>query len=125
MNKVFWIRCVALSGAMSVLLGAFAAHGLEGRLSQSYIDTFQTAVLYQFIHTLALFGLILLPSSLLNEKYQRRIASLFCFGIFAFSGSLYFLVLLNLPSLGIITPIGGSAFIIGWIMLFFVTGRGD
>tara|TARA_B100001063_G_C16627934_1_gene484222 strand:- start:354 stop:731 length:378 start_codon:yes stop_codon:yes gene_type:complete len=125
MNKVFWTRFVALSGAMSVLLGAFAAHGLEGRLSQSYIDTFQTAVLYQFIHTLALFGLILLPSSLLNEKYQRRIASLFCFGIFAFSGSLYFLVLLNLPSLGIITPIGGSAFIIGWIMLFFVTGRGD
>ena len=125
MNKVFWTRFVALSGAMSVLLGAFAAHGLEGRLSQSYIDTFQTAVLYQFIHTLALFGLILLPSSLLNEKYQRRIASLFCLGILAFSGSLYFLVLLNLPSLGIITPIGGSAFIIGWIMLFFVTGRGE
>ena len=110
---------------MSVLLGAFAAHGLEGRLSQSYIDTFQTAVLYQFIHTLALFGLILLPSSLINKKYQLRVASTFCFGIFTFSGSLYALVLLNLPSLGIITPIGGSAFIIGWIMLFFATGRGN
>ena len=125
MNKVFWTRFVALSGAMAVLLGAFAAHGLEGRLSQSYIDTFQTAVLYQFIHTLALFVLILLPGSLINEKYQHRIASMFCLGILTFSGSLYSLVLLNLPSLGIITPIGGSAFIIGWIMLFFATGRGD
>ena len=110
---------------MSVLLGAFAAHGLEGRLSQSYIDTFQTAVLYQFIHTLALFGLILLPGSLISGKYQRRIASMFGLGILTFSGSLYSLVLLNLPSLGIITPIGGSAFIIGWIMLFFAAGRGD
>ena len=125
MNKVFWTRFVALSGAMSVLLGAFAAHGLEGRLSPSYIDTFQTAVLYQFIHTLALFGLILLPGSLINEKYQRRIASMFCLGFLTFSGSLYSLVLLNLPSLGIITPIGGSAFLIGWIMLFFATGRGN
>ena len=110
---------------MSVLLGAFAAHGLEGRLSPSYIDTFQTAVLYQFIHTLALFGLILLPGSLINGKYQRRIASMFCLGILTFCGSLYSLVLLNVPSLGIITPIGGSAFIIGWMMLFFSTERGN
>jgi uncharacterized membrane protein YgdD (TMEM256/DUF423 family) len=50
---------------------------------------------------------------------------MFCLGILTFSGSLYSLVLLNLPSLGIITPIGGSAFIIGWIMLFFATGRGN
>jgi uncharacterized membrane protein YgdD (TMEM256/DUF423 family) len=57
MNKILWLRLVGISGAVCVILGAFAAHGLEGRLSERYMDVFQTAVLYQFLHTLALIGI--------------------------------------------------------------------
>ena len=123
MNKILWLRLIGISGAVCVMLGAFAAHGLEGRLSERYLDVFQTAVFYQLVHTLALLGLICLPDQLVNPKVRYWAAISFALGILIFSGSLYLLVFTHIGALGMITPIGGSAFIVGWLLLFFIAKR--
>ena len=119
MNKIAWIKIIALSGALSVAMGAFAAHGLDGSLSPRLMDTFRTAVLYQFLHSLALLGIICLPEQLLQSGRQLWVARSFLVGIILFSGSLYALVFTGISALGIITPLGGTAFIVGWGTLFF------
>lgn len=119
MNKTAWIKIIALSGALSVAMGAFAAHGLDGSLSPRLMDTFRTAVLYQFLHSLALLGIICLPEQLLQSGRQLWVARSFLAGIILFSGSLYALVFTGISALGIITPLGGTAFIVGWGSLFF------
>ena len=123
MNKVFWLKFVALNGFLSVLLGAFAAHGLEDQLLDRYMDTFRTAVLYHFLHTLALLAVISLPDHLASASLCHWVAVSFATGIMLFSGSLYLMVLTNAPSLGMVTPIGGLAFIAGWGLLFFAARR--
>jgi len=123
MNKVFWLKFVAFSGVLSILLGAFAAHGLEDQLSDRYMDTFRTAVLYHFLHTLALLAVISLPDHLAKAPLCHWAAVSFASGIVLFSGSLYLLVLTNMPALGMVTPIGGLAFITGWGLLFFAARR--
>jgi uncharacterized membrane protein YgdD (TMEM256/DUF423 family) len=123
MNKLRWIQFVSLSGALAVALGAFAAHGLEGSLSAKYLATFRTAVLYQFLHTLALMGLICLPDGLVNSRLQTISAQSFALGIVLFSGSLYLLVATGISALGMITPLGGLAFIAGWLTLFVACRR--
>jgi uncharacterized membrane protein YgdD (TMEM256/DUF423 family) len=123
MNKVFWLRFVALNGVLSVVLGAFAAHGLEDQLSDRHMATFRTAVLYHFLHTLALLAVINLPDQLAKASLCHWAAVSFAAGIVLFSGSLYLLVLTNTPTLGMVTPIGGLAFIAGWGLLFFAAGR--
>lgn len=119
MNKTAWLKIVALSGALSVAMGAFAAHGLDGSLSPRLMDTFRTAVLYQFLHSLALLGIICLPEQLVCRDRQMWVARGFLVGIILFSGSLYALVFTGISALGIITPIGGTAFIFGWSILLF------
>ncbi|MDA8781593.1 DUF423 domain-containing protein [Porticoccaceae bacterium] len=123
MNKPRWIQFVALSGALAVALGAFAAHGLEASLSAKYLATFRTAVLYQFLHTLALMGLICLPDGLVNSRLQTNVAQSFALGILLFSGSLYLLVATGISALGMITPLGGLAFIAGWLTLLVASRR--
>lgn len=123
MNKVFWLRFVALNGVLSVVLGAFAAHGLEDQLSDRHMATFRTAVLYHFLHTLALLAVINLPDQLAKASLCHWAAVSFAAGIVLFSGSLYLLVLTNTPTLGMVTPLGGLAFIAGWGLLFFAAGR--
>ena len=123
MNKVFWLRFVALNGVLSVVLGAFAAHGLEDQLSDRHMATFRTAVLYHFLHTLALLAVISLPDRLAKASLCHCAAVSFAIGIVLFSGSLYLLVLTNTPTLGMVTPFGGVAFIAGWGLLFFAARR--
>ena len=123
MNKVFWLRFVALNGVLSVVLGAFAAHGLEDQLSDRHMATFRTAVLYHFLHTLALLAVISLPDQLAKPSLCHWAAVSFAAGIVLFSGSLYLLVLTNTPTLGMVTPFGGVAFIAGWGLLFFAARR--
>lgn len=101
----------------SVILGAFGAHSLEPILIENdRIDTFETAVRYQFFHSLAI-----IIAGLIFGKYQNKkskiAAILFLIGIIIFSGSLYILSITNITWLGAITPIGGLAFIVGWIYL--------
>jgi len=123
MNKILWLRLIAISGALSVTFGAFGAHGLEDRLSASYLDTFNTAVRYQILHSLALLGIICLPDHLVKLRTLHWVAISFAAGVLLFSGSLYLLVLCDIPSLGVITPIGGAALILGWVLLLLSVRR--
>lgn len=120
MNKSLWIKIAAVCGALAVVLGAFAAHGLKPHLSASLMQTYQTAVQYQFIHALALLAIINLP---LSERSLEWVARSFLFGIVLFSGSLYAIVLTGVSAIGILTPLGGSAFICGWLLLFTAKSR--
>ncbi|SFC17596.1 Uncharacterized membrane protein YgdD, TMEM256/DUF423 family [Flexibacter flexilis DSM 6793] len=106
----------AVLGGLSVAIGAFGAHALkETLLLNQRTDTFETAVRYQFYHALAL---LILGNSVLSIPAKRLqiIAALFVVGIVIFSGSLYVLCLTGIRWLGAITPLGGTAFIIGWII---------
>lgn len=108
----------ALLGALAVALGAFAAHGLQTLLSERLLQVFQIGVQYQFYHVFAL-----LLTGLLQQRRDSRglrlAAILFLLGILIFSGSLYVLALSGVHWLGAITPLGGSAFIAGWLVLAF------
>ncbi len=112
-------------GLTAVILGAFGAHGLEGKISDKYIDTWKTAVDYQFYHTLAL--LFLATFSRAKNMFIRLSYISFILGIVLFSGSLYLISthsLTNIGSLSVlgpITPIGGLCFVVGWIGLLIAT----
>ena len=112
----------ALLGALGVALGAFGAHGLEGKIQPEQISTWETAVKYQLIHVLVI--LILL----LGKRGETMVtpAIFFMIGILLFSGSLYLLstnTYLGIESwksiLGPITPLGGLSFIIGWLVVAY------
>ena len=115
----FFIIAGAINGFLSVILGAFGAHLLEGRVADKYLATWETAVQYQMFHALALVAIgILMSSKLLGPVSQLNVAGyLILAGIVIFSGSLYVLSLTGISILGAITPIGGVAFLIGWVML--------
>lgn len=109
-----WLMIGALSGFFGVALGAFGAHGLKEILSQKSMAIYQTAVQYQMYHALALLALGVWGS--LNPGVDVHWTGLaFTFGILIFSGSLYALAVTDLKFLGAITPIGGVAFLAGWI----------
>lgn len=116
MAKTFLV-IAALSGLLAVIIGAFGAHGLKNRLTEDLLAVYQTGVQYHFYHTLALLmvGLLLMQipqASLLNWS-----GWLFIVGIMVFSGSLYLLAVTGTRWLGAITPLGGLAFIAGWLTL--------
>ncbi len=123
MDRVF-LSLGALSGALAVILGAFGAHALRARISPELLDTFETGVRYQMYHALALLavGFVISrsgPSTLLSAAGWLLIA-----GTLIFSGSLYLLALTNIKWLGAITPLGGVAFILGWLCFAFGLWRG-
>lgn len=104
-------------GALSVALGAFAAHGLKKKLSPEMMAIFKTGVDYQFFHTfaLALVGLSLIAGGVEQSSYLIWAATCFGIGIMLFSGSLYLLALTKKKIFGPITPLGGLSFILGWV----------
>ncbi len=116
MAKVYLI-IAALNGFLAVALGAFGAHGLKNKLSADLLAVYHTGVQYHFYHTLALFGVALFMLQLPQSAALRWSALLFTAGIVIFSGSLYVLALSGIRWLGAITPIGGVAFLAGWIAL--------
>jgi uncharacterized membrane protein YgdD (TMEM256/DUF423 family) len=111
-----FLMLAAAFGFTGVGLGAFAAHGLKGRLSAEYLAIFQTGVQYQLVHALALLGVAVL-ANLLPGRLVGWAGALFCIGILLFSGSLYALTLTGISRLGIVTPFGGAAFLAGWACL--------
>ena len=123
MNKLNWIKIIAFSGMLCVVMGAFAAHSLEPSLSVKAMSAMRTALLYQFLHTLALLGIIALPDNLLDQRRQSLAAQFILVGMVLFSGSLYLLVVTGITLLGMVTPIGGCALIIGWLLLFTAAMR--
>ncbi|MFT6778872.1 MAG: uncharacterized membrane protein YgdD (TMEM256/DUF423 family) [Paraglaciecola sp.] len=117
------LSIAACSAMLSVILGAFAAHGLKTKLSETLLNTFQTGVQYQMYHSLAIMLLIILyrqmPQSLLLYSAGFMIA-----GIVLFSGSLYMLAITQIKWFGPITPLGGVCFIIGWALLIAAALKG-
>ena len=115
MDRLFLaIGCV--SAVVAVVLGAFGAHGLRSRLVPDMLSTFEIGVRYQMYHALALLAVgILLPRS---PSPALAVAGwLFVAGTVVFSGSLYVLAVTGQRWLGAVTPLGGAAFIAGWLVL--------
>ncbi len=112
----FLIVAGAVLGAIGVAAGAFGAHALEARVTPERLQTFETGVRYQMYHSLALIAVAWLASQWPTWHFTAS-GIAFLTGILIFSGSLYILVLTDTPWLGAITPIGGVAFITGWILL--------
>lgn len=106
-----------ISGLIAVVLGAFGAHGLRGKIDASLMHAFETGVLYQFIHTLVLLFCLLLVHQVGRFWALDYAAYAFSAGILLFSGSLYLLVFTGQKWLGPITPLGGLCFIAGWVLL--------
>ncbi len=121
MKARHFLTTAAISGFFAVALGAFASHGLKGTLEPYLLQVFQTGVQYQFYHTLALLAVALMP-----QRPAIRLAGWsFISGIVLFSGSLYVLALSGVHWLGAITPVGGSAFLIGWGALAWAAINSD
>lgn len=106
-------------GLLAVILGAFGAHALKNILSESAMQSFQTAVRYQLFHVLVL--LVLNLNSEISSALKKKISYFFIVGIVLFSGSIYTIYLLNVPAkfIWFITPLGGLILIIGWAMLCY------
>lgn len=111
----------ALSAGIAVAAGAFGAHGLRDHVTAERLATWETAARYQVIHALAIF---LAARWMAREIPGATAASwLFILGTVLFAGSLYLLVLLDAPWLGAVTPLGGVAFIAGWLAMAWAAYR--
>lgn len=113
-----WLSAAAVSGFLSVAIGAFGAHGLKELLDAYGSDIFETAVQYQMFHTIGLLVVGVLQAS--SPKPGFRLSG-WCFiiGIVLFSGSLYLLAVSGIKWLGAVTPVGGTAFLVGWAALLY------
>lgn len=122
MERTFLMLGALLAG-LAVAAGAFGVHGLKGRLAPDLLDVFETAARYQMYHALGLFAVAWAaarwPSSLVTTAGWCMVA-----GIVVFSGSLYVLSLTGVRWLGAITPLGGLAFMVGWLALALAAWRG-
>jgi uncharacterized membrane protein YgdD (TMEM256/DUF423 family) len=112
MNRIALVRIAAALCFLAVALGAFGAHALKAKLEMSgMLDVWNKAVLYHFLHAIALVALALFAAG------NRATYFLLVAGIFLFSGSLYTMALTNVRALGAITPLGGLCFLAGWAWL--------
>ena len=116
MNKTALLIGVAFCG-LSVILGAFGAHGLKDKLSDYSISVFNKGVMYQFFHGIGIILTVILDYNLNSLSFDTSIW-LFTFGIILFYGSLYILAITEVKWFGMITPIGGIMFILGWASMF-------
>lgn len=107
----------AILGLLTVVIGAFGAHALQGILLQNgRVDTFETGVNYQGIHALAMLAIGQLVGKI-DEKSLKYAGMSMLAGVVVFSGSLYVLSLTNVTFLGAVTPFGGLLMIAGWVIL--------
>ncbi len=124
MDGWFWVRIGAVVGLLTVSMGAFGAHLLSARLKTlGTLANFETAAQYQMYHALALVAVGLLSLAGRSEKALSVAGWGFLVGTILFSGSLYILSLTGIKKLGMITPFGGIALIIGWLALAIASAR--
>ncbi len=116
MAKLF-LALGSINALLVVLIGAFGAHGLKARLTVENMTVFQTGVQYHFYHAVGLILLGLIALQIPISPYLRWSGWLMLAGIILFSCSLYALSITNIRWLGMITPFGGLAFIIAWLLL--------
>lgn len=111
---MMFIRNGAFLCALSVILGAFGAHGIRDKVEPEMMAVYLTATQYFFLHSIAiiLYGLFCITTKRETNTWP---AKLFMLGILLFSGSLYLMVATDIKMLGAITPLGGLSFIIAWI----------
>ncbi|GHB26460.1 DUF423 domain-containing protein [Mongoliitalea lutea] len=121
MNNRIWMIGAAVLLALAVGIGAFGAHGLQPTLeANGRMDTFETAVKYHFYHALGLLIFAIWKQLQPTVKHLNLSYLLLTIGILIFSGSLYVLSITGITWLGAITPLGGVAFIAGWLNLIRV-----
>ena len=116
MKSVFLVLG-ALCAFVGVGMGAFGAHALKATLSAESLAVYQTGVTYQMWHSLGLIAIALVQQHTPDSKRIAIAGWLMFLGIVLFSGSLYLLVLLDMPQLGMVTPIGGVCFLIAWLLV--------
>jgi len=112
-----YIVIAAISGALSVVLGAFGAHGLRNILSETALNSFATGVRYQAIHSLLLLIVVSLP--ILSKNQKQKIGTTLIVGILMFSGSIYLLApgLVAAKYIWFVTPLGGLVLLMAWLMI--------
>lgn len=123
MTKRFLIT-VGILGVISIILGAFGSHLLNGKISDENMRIFDTALTYQIYHTVALLSLTFM-NRYLSRSYLELIYYFFVVGIVLFSGSLYVLSTSEVTNIiigfmGFLTPIGGISLALGWMVVIFV-----
>jgi len=113
----------SLSAALAVILGAFGAHGLKGRLSAPMLAVYEKAVQYHFYHALGLFAVAFVAARMPTASTATWSGWFMLAGTVLFSGSLYLLAVTDARWLGAITPLGGLAFIAAWLLLAWAVFR--
>ena len=116
MERIF-IRLGSVAAFVAVLLGAFGAHLLRGRLTGLRLEDYQIGVQYQMVHALGLILIGLCAERMGDSKNVRTAGWLLCTGIVCFSGSLYAFALTGMRVFGALAPIGGLSFMVGWLLL--------
>ncbi len=111
-----WLNITTAFGVVGVVMGAFGAHALDDRISELSMQLWKTAVFYHLIHTLLLL-VVAFMMRFYTSPWLKRSAQATAFGITLFSGSLYLMAVSGFKWLGILTPIGGVGFILGWLFL--------
>src|SRR6476646_3746550 len=113
-----WTATAAIMLVLAVSIGAFGAHGLQGRLDAYSIGVYEKGVFYHFIHALGMLAVpLLVRAALISESAGNWTGWLLLAGIVLFSGSLYVLAITGERTLGAVTPFGGVAFIAAWVTL--------
>ena len=107
----------SLSALLGVALGAFGSHGLKTRVTPEMLTTWNTGVHYHLVHALGLILIGILCQMIPEVPLVRTAGWFIVAGTILFSGSLYVLVLSNIRGFGLITPLGGIAFLFGWLLL--------
>lgn len=123
-NYKLFLLAGTLFGAIGVALGAFGAHALRKTLSPELLSAYQTGVLYQFVHALALIAVALAAKDLAGPLLNAA-GAFFLIGVVFFSGSLYVLALTSIRFVGVITPVGGFAFMAGWLLFFAAAWKAE
>lgn len=104
----------AVNAALAIALGAFGAHGLEDRISEHYLDVFETGVRYHMYAALGLMLVAVMDKLIGGSRKALLGGRLILIGMIIFSGSLYVLALTSFSKLGMVTPLGGAAMLAGW-----------
>lgn len=107
----------SLNALLAVAIGAFGAHGLQSKVSERMMEIFQTGVQYHMFHAIGLIVVAFTADKLGNSPMIVWSGWLMLAGIIVFSGSLYTLSISGISKLGMVTPLGGIAFIAGWALL--------